>query len=227
VLLNCFNDLVRNIGAFLRYEVNYPHRAMLKTISSVLLSTLIYLNTSKAVTGITVFYDPAKNAVSIKWQQKVIGIKQFIIQRSDNNSNWTDIAIVQGSDIASGKQYQYFDKDPREGQNYYRLKSILGNNEAEYSLSVMVITGEKNSSDWVMYPVPVTNLLTLQYRGTKRIAGVVNVSIQNVTGYTVTKIRSASLNTVIKIPVDNLGKGIYDVRIVIENEVVWNQRFVK
>jgi hypothetical protein len=75
--------------------------------------------------------------------------------------------------------------------------------------------------------VPVTNLLTLQYRGSKRITGVVNVSIQNVTGYTVTKIRSASLNTVIKIPVDNLGKGIYDVRIVIENEVVWNQRFVK
>ena len=56
---------------------------------------------------------------------------------------------------------------------------------------------------------------------------MVNVFIQNVTGYTVTKVRSASLNTVIKIPVDNLGKGIYDVRIVIEGQVVWNQRFVK
>jgi len=226
VLLNCFNDLVRNIGAFLRYEKNYPHRAMLKTVSSLLLSTLIYLNTSKAVTGIAVFYDPAKNAVSIKWQQKVIGVKQFVIQRSDNNSRWLDIAAIEASDL-SGKQYQYFDKAPAPGQNYYRLKTINANGQTEYSLSVMVITGDKNTSDWVMYPVPVTNMLTLQYRGSQRIKGVVNVSIQNVTGYTVTKVRSASLNTMIKIPVDNLGKGIYDVRIVIENEIVWNQRFVK
>jgi len=200
---------------------------MLKTFCALFLSTLIFLNTTSAVTGIAVFYDHGKNAVSIKWQQKVTGIKKFIIQRSDNNSKWIDIATVEATDLPSGKQYQYFDKDPGEGQNYYRLKSILDNNQTEYSLSVMVITGEKNGSDWVMYPVPVTNLLTLQYRGAKRITGVVNVSIQNVTGYTVTKIRSASLNTVIKIPVDNLGKGIYDVRIVIEDQVVWNQRFVK
>jgi hypothetical protein len=200
---------------------------MLKTVCSLFLSTIIYLNTTKAVTGIAAFYDPGRNGVSIKWQPKVTGIKKFIIQRSDNNSKWIDIATIEVTGLPPGKQYQYFDKDPADGQNYYRLKSILGNNQAEYSLSVMVITGEKNGNDWIMYPVPVTNLLTLQYRGTKRIAGVVNVSIQNVTGYTVTKIRSASLNTVIKIPVDNLGKGIYDVRIVIEDRVVWNQRFVK
>jgi hypothetical protein len=211
----------------LRYEDNYPHRAMLKTFCSVLLSTLIYLNTTKAVTGIAVFYDPGKNAVSIKWEQKVNGIKNFIIQRSDNNTTWTDIAIVGASDLPAGKQYQYFDKNPAAGQNYYRLKSFFTNNQTEYSVSVMVITGEKNSGDWIMYPVPVTSVLTLQYRGAKRISGVVNVSIQNVTGYTITKIRSASLNTVIRIPVDNLGKGIYDVRIIIEDEVVWNQRFVK
>lgn len=211
----------------MRYEENYPRRAMLKAFSSLFLSTLLYLNTTKAVTGIAVFYDPGKNAVSIKWQQKVTGIKNFTIQRSDNNSTWTDIAVIGATDLPSGKQYQYFDKNPAPGQNYYRLKTFTGNNQTEYSSSVMVITGEKNGSDWVMYPVPVTNLLTLQYKGSKRITGVVNVSIQNVTGYTVTKIRSASLNTVIKIPVDNLGKGIYDVRIVIEGEVVWNQRFVK
>jgi hypothetical protein len=56
---------------------------------------------------------------------------------------------------------------------------------------------------------------------------VVNVFIHNVTGRVITKVRSGSLNSIIKIPVDNLGSGIYDVRIIIENEVVWNQRFVK
>ena len=211
----------------MRYEEYYPRRAMLKTVYCLLLSSLLFQDTAKAVTSISVFYDPAKNTVSIKWQQKATGIKKFIIQRSNNNSSWLDITTVEATDLSPAKQYQYFDKDPGDGQNYYRLKTILSNNQIEYSLSIMIITGVKNSNDWVMYPVPVTNLLTLQYRGTKRITGVVNVTIQNVTGYTVTKVRSASLNTVIKIPVDNLGKGIYDIRIVIEDKVVWNQRFVK
>ena len=78
-----------------------------------------------------------------------------------------------------------------------------------------------------MYPVPVKDMLTLQYKGSAKITGVVNVFIQSMSGQLLKRIRSASLNTIIQIPVDNLGKGVYDVRIVIENEVVWNQRFIK
>ena len=97
--------------------------------------------------------------------------------------------------------------------------------QAEYSSSVLVISGAGNN--WVMYPVPVGNILTLQYNGTEKITGVVNVSIQNMNGQILTRIRSASINTTIRIPVSNLGKGIYDIRIIIKDEVVWNQRFVK
>jgi hypothetical protein len=70
-------------------------------------------------------------------------------------------------------------------------------------------------------------MLTLQYKGVKKITGVINVFIQNATGSIITRVRSASLNNIIHIPVNNLGSGIYDIRIIIENEVVWNQRFVK
>jgi hypothetical protein len=168
VIFNCFNELLRNNGAFLRYEENYLRRAMFKTFCSLLLSSLIYLNTSKAATGIAVVYDAARNAVSIKWQDKAGGIKTFVIQRSDNNRSWTDIAFLGAAEFSPGKQYQYFDKNPAPGQNYYRLKAVTSNNQTEYSISVMVITGEKNNGDWIMYPVPVTNMLTLQYQGSKK-----------------------------------------------------------
>jgi hypothetical protein len=78
-----------------------------------------------------------------------------------------------------------------------------------------------------MYPVPVGDVLTLQYKGTGKIEGVVNVYIQNMAGRVLTRLRSASLNTIIKIPVSNLGKGIYDIRIIVEDVTVWNQRFLK
>jgi len=176
--------------------------------------------------GIRVVYEENKKAVNIQWQQKSSGTKTFIVQRSDNNADWEDIALQTVPNFTAGKTFQYYDYKPAAGENYYRLKSIAQNNEVEYSASVMVITGAAGSN-WVMYPVPVKDMLTLQYKGLKKIAGVVNIFIRNITGRIITRVRSASLNTTIQIPVNNLGSGIYDVQIIIEDEVVWNQRFVK
>jgi len=176
--------------------------------------------------GIIVVYDPQKKAVVVKWQQKQAGIKTFVIQRSADNLNWTDIAFQGSVNFDAAKTFQYLDYKPTAGQNYYRLKCVTEKGQTEYSPSIMVITGP-TKADWVMYPVPVRDMLTLQYKGITKIAGVVNVFIHNINGRIITRVRSASLNTIIRIPVDNLGSGIYDVRIIIEDDVVWNQRFVK
>jgi hypothetical protein len=178
------------------------------------------------VPGISVVYDAGKKAVSIQWQQQAAGVKIFVVQRSANNSNWTDIAFQGSVNFNPAKTYQYLDNNAIAGQNYYRLKAITEKGQEEYSASVMVIKGT-TESNWVMYPVPVKDVLTIQYKGIKKITGVVNIFIHNVTGRIITRIRSASLNTVIRIPVNNLGSGIYDIRIIIDDEVAWNQRFVK
>jgi hypothetical protein len=73
----------------------------------------------------------------------------------------------------------------------------------------------------------VGEVLTLQYKGSQKITGVINIAIQNMYGKILTRVRSASINTIIQIPVGNLGKGIYDIRIIVEGEIIWNQRFVK
>ncbi|MGF2411529.1 T9SS type A sorting domain-containing protein [Ferruginibacter sp.] len=199
---------------------------MIKTILCTSFLTMYYCMVATATApGITVVYDAKKKAVNIKWQQKVPGIKSFIIQRSADNTEWTDIARQESVNFNPGKTYQFWDTKSAPGQNYYRLKCVMEKGQAEYSPGVIIITGVANH--WVMYPVPVRDVLTLQYKGTEKITGVINIFIQNVNGRIITRLRSASLNTVIKIPVDNLGKGIYDIRIVVEDEVIWNQRFVK
>jgi hypothetical protein len=186
----------------------------------------IFLLSATVVPGITAVYDTRKKVVIIQWQQQFQGVKTFVVQRSANNSDWTDIAYQGSVSFNAGKTYQYVDDKAEAVQNYYRLKSIPEKGQAEYSATVMVITAAAETN-WVMYPVPVKNILTLQYKGAKKLEGVVNVFIHNITGRIITRVRSASLNTVIRIPVDNLGSGIYDIRILIEKEVVWNQRFVK
>lgn len=196
---------------------------MFKILFAAALTTSVNV---KSAPGITAVYDAKKKTVHIKWQQSSMGIKSFIVQRSEDNFNWKDIALIANLPSNSIRTYQFNDEKPGAGENYYRLKSISEKNQLVYSKSIMVITSDLKHS-WVMYPVPVTNVLTLQYKGTEKIKGVINIIIQHISGKILTRIRSSSLNTVIQIPVSNLGRGIYDIRIIIEDEITWNQRFVK
>lgn len=164
--------------------------------------------------------------MKIKWQHKSPDIVIYIIQRSADKTIWTDLTQRIVSPNVTVKSFNFEDKDPASGENYYRFKCYTKNDEAAYSLIVMVITGSPDFK-WVMYPVPVTDLLTLQYKGTETIKGTITVFIQRETGKLLTRLRFSSLTTVIKIPVSNLGRGIYDIRIIVENEIMWNQRFIK
>ncbi len=91
----------------------------------------------------------------------------------------------------------------------------------------MVIQGNSENK-WTMFPVPIGSILNLQYMGSGALQGVITVLIQSVSSGTIfTKLRLASTTRTVQIPVSNIGKGIYDIRIFIGNDVVWNQRFSK
>lgn len=200
---------------------------MLKTLLVIALLGMQYPGFCKnTVPEFSAVFDSRKNAVKIRWQNKLQDIKTFIIQRSSDNTNWADIAIQQVNSTTGNKAYYFEDSKPAAGENYYRLKYIAQNDKAEYTPGIMVIIGSSGYS-WVMYPVPVRDILTLQYRGSEIIKGVIMVLIQGSSGKIITRVRCASLTKVIQIPVSNLGRGIYDVRIIVENEIIWNQRFIK
>lgn len=171
-------------------------------------------------------YNSRKQAVAIKWQHNSADIKTYVVQQSFGNKIWTDIALQEVSRPAEPRSFYFEHKKIGTGENRYRLKCIYQDGRIEYSLDVLVIIGAFDKS-WVMYPVPVTDLLTLDYRGTEIIKGVINVLIQQPTGKIFTKLRYASLSRQIRIPVDNLPKGIYDIRIIVQDEVIWDQRFAK
>lgn len=171
-------------------------------------------------------YNNRKKAVVIKWQHTSADIKTYVLQQSSVNKTWTDIALQEVNPPAGNRSFYFEDKNFAVGGNYYRLKCMYADGKTAYSLNVVVMIASVTNS-WVIYPVPVIDLLTLEYRGSETIQGVINVIIQQPTGRVYTKKRYASQSKQIKIPVDYLPKGIYDIRIIVQDEVIWDQRFVK
>jgi hypothetical protein len=171
-------------------------------------------------------YNARKKTVITKWQHSSPDIKTYVIQHSSNNKLWNDVALQEVNRPDESRSFYFEDKKPGEGKNDYRLKCIYKDGKIVYSMIVTVMIGS-SADNWVMYPVPVTNLINLDYRGTETIKGVINILIQHPTGKVFIKLRYSSLGRQFKIPVDNLPRGIYDIRILVQDEVIWDQRFVK
>lgn len=176
--------------------------------------------------GLTAVFDSKRNNVSIKWQHTDEDVLQYALQRSGDNLTWSDIFKEDAGNFKKNKIAKFTDLKPRAGKGYYRLKIIRHGANISYSKSIMVIIGKPGKS-WVMYPVPVSSVLNLQYNGSELIPGVITVYIRAMKGQILTRLRLASTTRLIQIPLNNLGRGTYDIHIIIKNEVVWNQRFIK
>jgi hypothetical protein len=171
-------------------------------------------------------YNSRKKAVVIKWQHTSAGVKTYVLQQSSGNKTWTDIALQEVNPATGNRSFYFEDKNFAVGGNYYRLKCTYADGKIVYSLDVVVMIASATNS-WVVYPVPVTDLLTLEYRGSEPIQGVINVIIQQPGGRVFLKRRYSSQSKQIKITPDFLPKGIYDIRILVQDEVIWDQRIVK
>lgn len=199
----------------------------MKNLLFVFLLTGKWTHSSAAFISVnlTAEYNRYSRQVELKWQNILPDVRTYILERSADNHQWQQVYTIGSADFSKKKREKFNDKNPDPTRNYYRLK-VVTTFDTLFTDPIMVIIGE-TYNNWTLYPVPVRDILNLRYNGSEAIQGVVSVFIQNIYGYVFTRKRFSSLSRLFQIPVDNLGKGIYDVRIMIGNEVVWNQRFVK
>ncbi len=194
---------------------------------SVILLLPFSISYAQDIPTLTALYQAEKNIIKLRWQHIDADVTTYSIQRSSDNSIYRDIhnKTIKQSDL--GEFFKFSDNDVISGKNYYRLKINRGRASSIITSPVMVIRGNTENK-WVVFPVPVGPVLNLQYAGNGALEGVVTVIIQSVSSGTVfTKLRMASTTRSLQIPVTNIGKGLYDLRIYVGNNVVWNQRFVK
>ena len=199
----------------------------MKTLFTATLMLIVNVLFAQENPGLTAVFDKDKQEVKLSWQHVDEAISLYTLQKSSDNIFFTDIYTKKTTGLEEGRLLKFIDEHASATKNYYRLKIFRGTSTYEATLPVTVISGNTNKG-WVIYPVPVGTILHLQYNGTSRIEGVISVQIQNVnSGRIFNRMRMASTTRNIDIPVDNLGTGIYDIRIFVGTEVTWNQRFAK
>ena len=199
----------------------------MKLLLALLFTSMAAMGQAPGISaGLTAVYEHRRQVVKLKWYHNDHRIITYYLQRSSDNNTWVSLQQVKTINPRQFRFLSYTDSKVAAGKNYYRLKTEGAGTSTTYSSPLMVIIGQPGKS-WLIYPVPVKDVLNLHYNGNELIRGVIFVFIQHINGRIFHKLRYASSTRQMQIPVNNLGSGTYDIRIVINDEVVWNQRFVK
>ncbi|MBI3520551.1 MAG: T9SS type A sorting domain-containing protein [Bacteroidetes bacterium] len=88
----------------------------------------------------------------------------FVVEKSDDDINWTELAIVAGSSPLSGKSsYVFIDTETKNTIVYYRLKHINTFSNFSYSTVIDVSSCNKNATEenLTLYPNPSIGVYNL------------------------------------------------------------------
>jgi len=162
-----------------------------------------------------------EKSVLLNWQTAAgINSKGYNPERSTDGIIFSKIGFVSASNN-SGGIYSFTDKDPFDGINYYRLKSISEDGEYVYSnINKVNFTSAQNTI--IAYPNPVKDILYVHVNSQDKNTGIV---VTDVAGRKVYK-RFTRNDLIIKIPTEKLPLGVYLLSIFDGTNTV-NKKIVK
>ncbi|GLR19643.1 T9SS type A sorting domain-containing protein [Portibacter lacus] len=167
-----------------------------------------------------------KDQVLLNWSTaSEINNDYFSIEKSTDNKEFYVIGKVNGNGTNSSlKEYDFVDRQPVQGENYYRLKQIDFNGDFEYS-DVKVVDFERNHRDVKVVPNPVSDILTVHF-GKKSRQNDTDVLIYTMNGKFI-KMVSVDYDQASKqINIQDLASGNYYLKIV-DGQNVMTKNFVK
>jgi hypothetical protein len=113
--------------------------------------------------GITSFTaEPQQRSVDLQWETATEqNSKYFNIERSQDGANWTSIGQVSAAGNSDGLlQYNYVDRQPLTGTDFYRLQEVDQDGSSVYSIIRDVnFTDAAVGINW--YPNPTHDRLTI------------------------------------------------------------------
>ena len=147
-------------------------------------------------------------------------------QRSKDKSNWVVLYHQTIKKSTSLLTIFYNDRQPQSGLVFYRL-TVTDNKKNKTVSDIVSLNIREPENNWVIFPNPVHDLLTIQYKGVTSLKGVINLYLYNTSGSIILRRRYASNQRSIRLPVDNLSTGIYTIEIMVEDERMASLRFVR
>jgi len=166
------------------------------------------------VTFTSVKANVQNNKVSVNWNvENQSNMKRYEVERSADGKNFTQIAEVAASNIASAS-YNWLDENPAQGNNYYRIHSLDINGKAEYS-SIVKAQISNVSVSIKIYPNPAVDA-KVNIQLVNQPGGVYYARLLNAIGQEIAskKIVCATGNSTETIEWNkNAARGIYNLQI--------------
>jgi hypothetical protein len=107
---------------------------------------------------------------------------RFVIERSSDAKIWTPLGAVMGAgDSEQYNAYQFLDRSPLEGLQFYRLKQIDDNGDVSLSKIVSVVFAAKNTGHLQIYPNPSADRVTIELPDLTK-ENTLNLFIMNMNG---------------------------------------------
>ena len=172
------------------------------------------------------------NFSHLKWiVEKKINVGGFEIERSSDDKTFSMIGEVKINALNPSANYNFIDKSPLPGANYYRLKKVLKNNQKMFSNSVLInmdlkinLTG--NDFTIQVYPNPSSSEIFVNLNLENTASS--DMSIFDVKGKRIQKINFPA-NSIIKSNVSLLKEGLYflEIRSSRDNRIIGQTKFYK
>ena len=149
----------------------------------------------------------ADHMVQLEWQTAFEDNNDgFEVQKSQNKQDWASIDFVIAKDNNEVNSYNYLDRQPHEGVNYYRLKQLDFDGAYEYSKIIAINNNKLNKkSTAAVYPNPSQGLINITAAD-----GIDYIEIIDPLGRIINQYTTATTGNNLQIKLDS--KGLYIVR---------------
>lgn len=151
------------------------------------------------------------NKALITWTTaQELNSKSFVIERSADGRNFQSIATVDAAgQSAFARNYQYTDAQPAAGVNYYRLKMVDNDGKLAYSRIVTLYFGK--DFFYSVAPNPARNLVWIQLENNP---GPLQLQLTDLNGRLLKQVNvGAAESQTVKLPVHDLSKGVYVLKV--------------
>ena len=164
------------------------------------------------------------NAVELSWKTtSEVNNKYFEVERSEEGKIFKSLGQLEGKGTTNGiNSYTFTDEQPNVGVNYYRLKQVDFDGAKTYSRMLAV---NFYGSDFVsVYPNPVTNQVSVQFRKTATDASmsVSNMRLYNQNGQMLKEVHSGKM-----MALPGITPGVYFLEILMQDGQAYRKTLTK
>jgi pectate lyase len=131
-------------------------------------------------------------------------VSHYLVEQSGDGLNFATIGRVKAAAMFAGSPYQLMGVQPKDGKNWYRIKTVDVDGSAKYSKTIVLM--QSGSFSIHLGPNPAGNSVTLTYAALRE---AVTVSVKNVQGVTMVQQNAPVGSSSLQVDVSALPAGQY------------------